>query len=333
MWKKQCSLALLILLFFTLVSTADLNESNRINDRLKIIRSLENHKLQNIKVLEELLNDSDPVIRRTSARILIEHFSGNKEKLENIYNNSDSIVSRTALQKIFDTIPEQSLIFAEDTLKFKEDIVRNTAISNLVSRKPYNSKTIELIKLAQSDKNFMVKKAAVDALWPFHTDKVPIRERKDYDHEVVVKSTIQIPKDKWLFRTDPNQEGHYKNWFAPEVNAYGWGAIDIESDWQKQNYNYYGAAWYRKSVELPEKPVHASVELRFDGVQESAYIWVNGKYVGSYDKGALDWDQPFSVDITDEVKWSQKNTIAVRVISSARKASGILKPVRIEILK
>lgn len=333
MWKQRYAISLLIVLFFTLVSTANLNEGNRINYRLKIIKLLENDKIQGVDFLEKLLKDDDMVIRRTAARIMIEHFSGNKEKLGSIYNNSDSIVSRTALLKIFDTCPEQGLTFAEDALKNKDDIVRNTAISNLVTKKPYSSKTIELIKLAQNDKNLTVKNTAVEALWPFHKNKVLIRDRIDYDHEVVVKSTIQFPRDKWLFRTDPNQDGHLKDWFVPEVNESEWGLIDIESSWQKCNYNYYGAAWYRKSVDLPEKPAYVAVELRFDGIQESACVWVNGKYAGAYDKGSPGWDIPFAMDITDEVKWSQKNTITVRVLNSVPNAGGILRPVRIEILE
>jgi hypothetical protein len=332
MSKKQYS-KILIMLLFTFPINAAMNDCNKVDERLKIIKFLDTKKIEDVECLEKMLQDNDAVIRRTAARILIEHFSGNIEKLKSIYNNSDSIVSRTALQKIFDSCPEQSISFAEDALKNKDDIVRNTAISNLVSKKPYSSKTIELIKLAQNDKNLTIKNTAVEALWPFHREKTLIREQKNYDHEVVVKSTIQIPSDKWLFRTDPNQEGHYKNWFAPEANESEWGLINIESDWRKQNYDYYGAAWYRKSIEMPEKPAHAAVELRFGGIQESACIWVNGTYVGNYDKGLSGWDQPFAVDITDEVKWSQKNIITVRILNSAPNAGGILKPLKIEVLE
>ncbi len=328
----QYGFKLLIMLCFAFVSSTGFSECNKINERINIIKLLENSPVKNIDILEEFLNDDDPVIRRTSARILIEYFSGNKEKLESIYNNKDPIVSRTALQKIFDNFPEQSLIVAEDALKNKDEIVKNMVISNLVNKKPYNPKILELIKLAQRDTNATIKAVAVKALWPFHRDKELIRERVDYDYEVAVKSTIQAPKDKWLFRADPNEFGHYENWFAPEVNEAEWGLMDIESYWQDHGYNYQGVAWYRKSVEFPEKPSQVAVELRFDSICESAWIWVNGTYVGEHDEGPAGWDQPFAVDITDEIKWAQKNIIAVRVFSSLPHAGGIWKSVRIEIL-
>ena len=85
MCKIQYLFGLSIILCFTFVSNAGSNESNRRSERLKIIKSLKTDNVQNIGFLEEFLKDDDPVIRRTSARILIEHFSGNKEKLESIY--------------------------------------------------------------------------------------------------------------------------------------------------------------------------------------------------------------------------------------------------------
>lgn len=321
-----------IILCFTFISNAGLNEGNKISERLNIINSLKNNNTKNLSFIEEFLKDDDLVIRRTSARILIEYFSENEEKLESIYNNNDSIVSKTALQKIFDNFPEQGLIVAEDALKNKPELVKIVAIANLVNKKPYTPKILELIKIAQSDQDTTVKNIATKAIWPFHSNKVLLRERSDFDYEVAVKSAIQIPKDKWLFKTDPNDYGHYKNWFATEANESEWGLVDIEDFWQKIGYEYNGVAWYRKSVDLPEKPIHAAVELYFDSVCESAWIWVNGKYVGEHDEGAVGWDKPFAVDITDEIKWSQKNVIAVRVFSNLPHAGGIWKPVRIEVL-
>ena len=332
MCRIEYLFALSTILCFTFVSNAESNEGSRISERMNIITSLKDTNAQNIGVLEALLRDDDPVIRRTSARILIEHFSGNKDKLESIYNNSDSIVSRTALQKLFDNFPEHSLVIAEDALKNRDEIVRHLAISNLASKKPYNPKTIKLLKLAQSDKNPMVKGVAVKALWPFHRDKVLIRDRVDFDYDVAVKATIPVSNDKWLFRRDPNESGHYENWFSLDAGELEWGPIEITSYWQKHGYDYSGVAWYRKSIEIPENLGHLAVELHFDAVCESAWVWVNGKYVGAHDEGSAGWDKEFAVDITDEIEWSQTNIISVRVFSSLPHAGGIWKPVRIEFL-
>ena len=323
--------ALLIVLCFSFMSKA-CNESNIADDKLNIIKSVKNPKSQDIEFLEKCLKDDDLVIRRTSARVLIEYFSENNEKLDAIYKNDDAIVSKTALQKIFDNFPEQGLIVAEDALKNKPELVKIVAIANLVNQKPYSAKTLELIKQAQNDKSVRVKKMAVKALWPFHSKKVLLRDRVDFDYEVAVKSTIQVPNEKWLFRTDPNQSGHYMNWFAAGDDESKWSPISIGDFWQKDGYDYSGIAWYRKWIELPEKPSHAAVELHFDSVCESAWVWVNGEYVGEHDEGGAGWDKHFAVDITNEIKWSQKNIIAVRVLSNLPNAGGIWKSVRIEVL-
>lgn len=332
MCKIRYFLELTMVLCFTFASNAGLNENIRISERLTIINSLKNHNVQNTGFLEEFLKNDDLVLRRTSARILVEHFSENKEKLESIYNNNDSIVSRTALQKLLDNFPEQSLFFIEDALRNKDGMAKNLAISNLVNKKPYNPKIIKLIKLAQSDKNKTVKSMAVKAIWPFHRDKVLIRDRVDVDYEVVVKSTIPVPKDMWLFKKDPDKLGHYEKWFSPDANESQWKPIEIESYWQKFGHDYHGVAWYRKSIELPDKPANDAVELHFDSICESAWVWVNGVYVGEHDIGRGGWDKHFAIDITDEIKWLQKNTISVRVFSSLPNAGGIWKPVRIKIL-
>ncbi|HOQ29152.1 MAG TPA: beta galactosidase jelly roll domain-containing protein, partial [Armatimonadota bacterium] len=111
-----------------------------------------------------------------------------------------------------------------------------------------------------------------------------------------------------------------------------WPAIEIERSWESQGHEYDGVAWYRGSFELPAKPDHNAVELHFDAVDECAWVWVNGIYVGQHDLGTAGWDRPFALDITREVRWGQKNQITVRVYDSAY-AGGIWKPVRIDVLK
>jgi len=67
-------------------------------------------------------------------------------------------------------------------------------------------------------------------------------------------------------------------------------------------------------------------------VDECAWVWVNGQYVGQHDIGPVGWDQPFRLDITKNVTWGQKNQITVRAMNTAM-AGGIWRPVVIEVLK
>ena len=74
------------------------------------------------------------------------------------------------------------------------------------------------------------------------------------------------------------------------------------------------------------------MEICFDGVDECAWVWINGRNVGQHDLGPDGWDKPFTLDITEEVRWGERNQITVRVQDSAY-AGGIWKPVRIEVLQ
>ena len=140
---------------------------------------------------------------------------------------------------------------------------------------------------------------------------------------------ISLDGDQWLLAVDPQNVGRKEQWHdAPRAEA-----KPTKVPWiiQQAFPAYHGVAWYSKAMELPEKPAHAAVELHFNGVCESGWVWVNGVYVGEHD--IVDgWNKHFAVDITDEIKWSHENTISVRVFSSLPNAGGIWNPVRIEIL-
>lgn len=330
----QNRLTVLFLCYLILASAAleaSENKDSLISERLAMIQSFTD-KTGDIAAAENFLQSADPVMRRTAARLLTVYYGDDEKQLAVLYNHDDSIISRTALQQLCDKYPEESLVYAEDALRHKEEMVKLAAISNLVARKPYTPSVAALIKLAQRDNGAMVKRIAIKALWPFSCDKVLIRNRVDYDHEVVVKSTIELSKENWLFQTDPQECGHYNKWYDLAADEALWHAIAIEDFWQKAGYNHSGVAWYRKWVEMPAASPHVAVELHFEAVCESAFVWMNGVYVGEHDEGPMGWDKPFAVDITDEIKWSQKNLITVRVCSNLAHAGGIWKPVRIEIL-
>ena len=102
--------------------------------------------------------------------------------------------------------------------------------------------------------------------------------------------------------------------------------------WQKAGVQYIGVAWYRRTIDLPAKPKHVAVEMRFKGVDECAWVWVNGVYVGDHDLGPTGWDKEFTLDVTKELKWGAKNQITVRAMNTAH-AGGIWRPVVIEVLQ
>ncbi|MBI3922688.1 MAG: beta galactosidase jelly roll domain-containing protein, partial [Armatimonadetes bacterium] len=127
-------------------------------------------------------------------------------------------------------------------------------------------------------------------------------------------------------------DGHLQKWFEPTFDDSTWLPISIESAWEEQGQKYDGIAWYRGSFDLPAKSEQLAAEIAFGGVDEIAWVWISGQYVGQHDLGTEGWDKPFTLDVTKELKWGQKNQITVRVYDSAY-AGGIWKPVKIEVLK
>jgi beta-galactosidase len=67
--------------------------------------------------------------------------------------------------------------------------------------------------------------------------------------------------------------------------------------------------WYRREFRLPAEDSGKRICLTFDGVFRDATVWVNGWLVRRHEGGYY----PFREDITDVVKFGEKNLIAVRV--------------------
>ncbi|MBM4045954.1 MAG: hypothetical protein FJ279_12625 [Planctomycetes bacterium] len=289
-------------------------------------------ELDAVSALSAALKDENLVVRRTAARLLADLGPPARPALAEALDNSDFLVRRAALWAVCDPLSAEALPYLTKALKDPHPVMRLTAINLLVQLQPRTQPVTELLNQARQDDSPAVRNVAAQALWPFHKEPVSVRDRKDWDHDIKVVQTIPIPKEGWRFKTDPKTDGHLQKWYEPGFDDASWFAIAIEVAWEKQGHEYDGVAWYRGGFELPAKPDHLAVEIRFEAVDECAWVWLNGQYVGQHDIGPEGWDKPFTLDITKEVKWGQKNQITVRVHDSAY-AGGIWKPVKIEVLK
>ena len=124
------------------------------------------------------------------------------------------------------------------------------------------------------------------------------------------KKVAQVPV-QWKFR--PYAEEHQAHQDATlsrvDFDDSNWAAIDIGRAWEDQGYgNYDEGAWYRAQIEVEAeegRPVH----LAFGGVDNSAYVYVNGVFVGEHHG----WNSPFILDISEAVDYKGQNVVAVRV--------------------
>ena len=278
------------------------------------------------------LEDESPLIRRTAVRLLAQQGRAAEKELVAALGNSDALVRRMALHTLAEFQGAKALPHLAKGLNDSDAVVRQTAVLALVALQPRTEAVTKLLQKASLDKDSTVRKIGADAIWPFYKETILIRNRADYDHDVTVAQTIALPKDGWKFHLDSQRDGHLKKWFKPAFDDTRWDTISIEQAWQQAGYQHTGVAWYRRTLDLPAEPKHVAVEIRFDGVDESAWVWVNGRYAGQHDIGPEGWDKPFGLDITKEVKWGAKNQITVRAMNT-QFAGGIWRPVRIEILQ
>lgn len=285
-----------------------------------------------IPALSAALEDENLVVRRTALRLLAELGEPARPALAGALGNSDVLVRRAALSLVCDPPTEEAAPHLGKALGDSEVLVRLAAAQLLVQIQPRSPGVTALLEQARQDEAAAVREVASRALWPFFKETVSVRDRKDWDHDIQVAQTIPLPTEGWRFRTDPKEEGHLQKWFAPDYDDSEWLSLEIGRAWEEQGQAYDGVAWYRGAFVLPEKPECLAVELAFGAVDEIAWVWLNGEYVGQHDLGTAGWDKPFALDVTKELRWGEQNRIAVRVHDSTQ-AGGIWKPITVQVLQ
>ena len=162
---------------------------------------------------------------------------------------------------------------------------------------------------------------------------VRLKDDPTYDHEVATVKKIALGKENWKFITDKGNGGVRGKFFAPDFNDKAWKKITVNKNWEPQGFDKYnGYAWYRVSFKAPERKDLNGAELYFPLVDEEAWFWLNGVYIGQRAEGADAWNKPIFMDITNEIKWGKENQLTVRVFDSD-KAGGICKEPQLHLLK
>jgi len=287
---------------------------------------------ETLSAISVALEDDNEVVRRTAVRLLAEHGVLATNLLQRALKDEDSLVRRTALLQLLALEPIELSETLTTAMDDPEVMVRWAAVAFLAAQRPATEETIRLLTLAKGDPDESIRSMVTRGLWPFHRNDISLRERTDYDHDVIVLDSLPLPKEDWRFRIDTAEEGHLKGWYEPGLDDHDWDVISVEQTWQQQGHDFIGTAWYRRWFDLPEKMDCSAVDLHFMGVDESAWIWLNGVYVGDHDVGPGGWDQPFLLNVTREIQWGDRNQITVRVMNTAH-AGGIWRPILIEVLR
>lgn len=142
---------------------------------------------------------------------------------------------------------------------------------------------------------------------------------------------IPLPTEGWHFRKDTGiAAGYLKEWFSPELNLSNWQPATIGNFWAAfLDELYIGVGWYRLNWDVPPLADNDAIALHFEGVDENAWVWINGQYAGQHNIGMEGWDKPFQIDATPVIRPGETNQITVRV-KNTRGNGGIWKPVELK---
>ncbi len=122
----------------------------------------------------------------------------------------------------------------------------------------------------------------------------------------------------WDFQTDPNETGAANGWANGLPDA---RPMAVPGSWNEQYddlFGYLDLAWYVKTVYVPSSWKGQRVFIRVGSAVYFGTVFVNGVKIGSHEGGHL----PFEFDITDKIKWSEENSVAISV-------ENVLKPERV----
>jgi hypothetical protein len=148
------------------------------------------------------------------------------------------------------------------------------------------------------------------------------------------KQDVVILSGTYPFQTDPENRGEELGWHTAEFEPRDWHRLRLDAWWESQGFGdpppdgYDGMAWYRIPFTVPVRLKGARVKLHLGAVDESCWIWVNGRKVGAFaydpENEPDGWNVPREVDITGAVRFGDQNMAAVRVRDQSGKG-GIWK--------
>lgn len=317
----------LILLFFPIASllAADTPGKEKI-DRLSTPAACR----------EALTNEKSDVVRRVAFRKLLYNGNTFREAVKIGLKDRDPGVRSATLYELFTHDGDKAFPVFLQMIKDPAPEVGRMLAELGRSIRDRRKRESFLRELSRNAASHDVRRTASRGIgFSFFRDNRPLSENPAYDYEVIRLAKIQLPLSGWAFRTDPGETGHLETvpWFSPVFDDSQWKRIGVTKCWEEQGVpDYNGIAWYRVKFQMPSKKEGQAVELCFGAVDESAWVWLNGKYIGQHDIGPNGWKVPFRLDASNEILWGKENCLTVRV-EDTEMAGGIWKPVTVEVLK
>jgi Domain of unknown function (DUF4838)/Glycosyl hydrolases family 2, sugar binding domain len=166
-------------------------------------------------------------------------------------------------------------------------------------------------------------------------DVCGMKMAKDFHGFTPVKSF----KERWYFQIDPKNIGLKEKWqdsSYSKINA-TWDLISTSTCWErgkthpelmKELKKYDGIGWYAQNIRIPKNYEGKKLYLMFGGVDESCWVYIDGKEVGKHlFKKPDDWKTPFKICIDQAIDWKAKSTTVIVKVEDKSGAGGIWQPV------
>lgn len=119
--------------------------------------------------------------------------------------------------------------------------------------------------------------------------------------------------------------GEIKDAYLPDFSDTNWRILNIPHDWSIEGEFSAnnpsgsgggalpgGIGWYRKAFTIDKNLKGKKIFIDFDGIYMNSEVWINGKSLGIRPYGYIS----FRYDLTNQIRYGEKNVIAVRVDNS-----------------
>ena len=182
-----------------------------------------------------------------------------------------------------------------------------------VGKLPAHSDHLCFLDEAEAEEGNSSFAESLDGSWQFCYSRAPKLRPADFyreDFQAGSFGTISVPSHIELEGYD---HVHYMNKMYPWESISFRRPADVLEDmpqgcgsFVETDYNPVGS--YRKTFDLPERMRGKRIILRFDGVEQAMYVWLNGKFIG-YSEDSY---TPAEFDLTPYVR-DKGNLLCVEV--------------------
>lgn len=147
----------------------------------------------------------------------------------------------------------------------------------------------------------------IECLWKENE----INKKNNFIEESETRKSYSL-NEEWYYLEDPIQEiGELNKSSVPWIKInlpHTWNktdALDSEPGYRRN------ISWYQKEIHIPAGAVNKNIVLHFEGVNNKAHVFINGKFAGKHIGGYVGFD----IDITSYIKQGN-NLLQIKVDNS-----------------